>query len=290
MTSETLPQKAGFGLKPEYYRNVMEAPRDEGLWVEVHPENYMTDGGPRRAWLEMIRAQRAVSFHGVGLSLAGDEPLDAAHLARWREVIDRFQPTQISEHVAWSVRDGVYYSDLLPAPATRKALDRLVENIDHMQSALGQRILIENPALYIALKGDMAEPDFIVEACQRTGCGILLDVNNVFVSERNTGRDGDAYIDAIPADLIGEIHMAGHAPDPLLGEALLIDNHGAPIVDGVWKLYERLITRVGAKPTLIERDANIPPFEELMGEVAQANEILIRVGKAPAKTVELAHA
>lgn len=290
MTSDVLPQKAGVGLKPEHYRDVMEAPLDEGLWVEVHPENYMTAGGPRRAWLEMISKQRAVSFHGVGLSLAGDEPLDETHLARWRELVDHFNPTQISEHVAWSVRDGVHYSDLLPAPATRVALNRLVENIDRMQSALGRRILIENPSHYIALKGDMDEPEFIVEACTRTGCGILLDVNNVFVSERNIGRDAQAYLDAIPANLIGEIHMAGHSPDSILGEALLIDSHDAPIIEDVWNLFEHLVARVGPKPTLIERDANIPPFAELMGEVTHANSILKRIGKTSTPSDELTHA
>lgn len=275
MTSQQLPLRAGIGLKPEHYRDVMDSSAD-GLWVEVHPENYMTGGGPRRAWLEAIRERRPVSLHGVGLSLAGDQPLDEDHLARWKELIDRFDPAAISEHIAWSVRDQIYFADLLPAPATRQALRLLTENIDRMQTALGRTVLIENPSLYVQLKGDMGEAEFIVEACKRTGCGILLDVNNVFVSERNIGRDAKAYLDAIPAELIGEIHLAGHAPDPILGADLLIDDHGAPVDPEVWALYERLIDRVGPKPTLIERDTNIPPFAELADEAAHANRILSR--------------
>jgi len=274
MTSSALPQNAGVGLKPEHYRDVMEAPLDKGLWVEVHPENYMTDGGPRRAWLEVIRGHRALSLHGVGLSLAGAEPLDKHHLARWGELVRQFEPASISEHVAWSVQDGTYFADLLPAPATRAALTQLTDNIDQMQNALGRTILIENPSLYMNLKGEMDEADFIVEACNQSGCGMLLDVNNVFVTANNIGRNAGAYVDAIPADLIGEVHLAGHAPDPVLGDALLIDNHGAPIAQPVWDLYQRLIRRVGPKPTLIERDANIPPFEELMVEVDHANALL----------------
>jgi len=274
MTSPQLPSCAGVGLKPEHYRDVMASPKDGDLWVEVHPENYMTDGGPRRAWLEVIRARHQLSLHGVGLSLAGDEAADPAHLERWRELIDRFDPAMISEHVAWSVQDGTYFADLLPTPATNEALDRLTANIDRMQSALGRTILIENPSLYVALKGEMDEPDFIVEACNRTGCGILLDVNNVFVSANNIGRDAEAYVDAIPAQLIGEVHLAGHAPDPIMGETLLVDDHGAPVAPEVWQLYERLIARVGPKPTLIERDTNIPLFAELAAEAEHANAIL----------------
>jgi len=283
MTIDRLPSFTGVGLKPEHYRDVMNAPSDGGLWVEVHPENYMTDGGPRRAWLEVIRKDRALSLHGVGMSLAGDEPLDKAHLARWREMITQFQPAMISEHVAWSVRDGIYFADLLPTPATHEALARLTNNIDRMQTALGRTILIENPSLYVDLKGEMGEPEFLVEACKRSGCGLLLDVNNVFVSANNIDRDAHDYLDAIPGDLVGEIHLAGHAPDPIMGQALLIDDHGAPVTPEVWALYERLIGRIGPKPTLIERDTNIPDFSELSAEMQTANGILH-------KALEPAHA
>lgn len=276
MTSRLFP-KAGIGLKPEHYQDVLLVPPSCGLWVEVHPENYMTEGGPRRGFLAAIREHLPLSMHGVGLSLAGDEPLDLGHLEKWRMLIDEFEPAQISEHVAWSARDGVYFADLLPTPATHEALNRLAANIDRMQTALKRTILIENPALYINLKGDMTEPDFLTEVCRRTGCGLLLDVNNAYVCERNVGRSATGYLDAIPADLIGEIHLAGHAPDPEHGEALLIDNHGAPICDEVWGLYERLIARIGPRPTLIERDANIPPFEELAAEAAHAERVLAHV-------------
>ncbi len=263
------PMGAGLGLKPEYYRDVLDVPGND-LWVEVHPENYMTDGGPRLAWLTAIRDRRLLSLHGVGLSLAGDEAVDAAHLARWKTLVDRFEPELISEHVAWSVKDGIYYADLLPTPATKLAADYLCANIDRMQSALGRKILIENPSLYIDLKGDMSEPEFLTDICKRTGCGLLLDVNNVFVTANNIGRDAKGYIDAIPANLIGEVHLAGHRPDPILGQALLIDSHDEAINEDVWALYDYLIARVGPKPTLIERDSNLPPFKELLAETKRA--------------------
>ncbi len=286
MTTHALPSSAGVGLKPEHYRDVMNTPDGAGLWVEVHPENYMTDGGPRRAWLDAIRQIHAVSLHGVGLSLAGGEALNTDHLTRWGELIARFEPAQISEHVAWSVGEGTYFADLLPTPATREALDRLTANIDRMQNALGRKILIENPSLYVALKGDMGEPEFLTEACQRTGCGLLLDVNNVFVSANNIGISAEDYIDAIPGGLIGEVHLAGHAPDAVMGDALLIDDHGAPVAPEVWTLYERLIARVGAKPTLIERDTNIPAFAELAAEVRSANTIMERVAARPTELAD----
>ncbi len=267
---------AGVGLKPEYYRDVMAA-SDPELWVEVHPENYMTDGGPRLAWLSAIRDRRPLSLHGVGMSLASDEPIDPTHVARWRSLVDRFEPELISEHVAWSKKDGVYFADLLPTPATRQAADQLADNIDRMQDALGRTILIENPSLYVDLKGDMSEPEFLVEVCGRTGCGLLLDVNNVFVTANNIGRDARDYIEAIPGSLIGEVHLAGHRPDSVLGDALLIDSHDEAVNEEVWALYDGLIKRVGPKPTLIERDSNLPTFAELVSEVRRAQTILHQV-------------
>lgn len=264
---------AGLGLKPEYYRNVMSAP-DPDLWVEVHPENYMTDGGPRLAWLEAIRGRRPLSLHGVGMSLASDEVIDFDHLQRWKALVDRFEPDLVSEHVAWSAKDGVYFADLLPTPATNAALDHLSANISRMQDGLGRPILIENPSLYVDLKGEMSEPEFLVEVCRRTGCGLLLDVNNVFVTAHNLGRDAKSYLDAIPGALIGEIHLAGHRPDENLGEALLIDSHDEAVNEEVWALYEYLLSKVGPKPTLIERDSNLPSFDDLMREVRRAQSLL----------------
>ncbi len=272
------PPHAGIGLKPEHYRAVREC-GDAGLWLEVHPENYMTDGGPRLAWLELIRADKDVSLHGVGMSLGGDEPLDVDHLKRWADLVGRFDPVRISEHVAWSRRGGVYYADLFPLPTTREALDRLCANIDQMQTALGRRILIENPSLYVPLARELDEPEFLVEACRRTGCGLLLDVNNVYVSAHNMRRDAGAYLDAIPADLVGEIHLAGHAADAG-GRDLLIDSHGAPVADAVWALYAHALARVGPQPTLIERDADIPSFDVLMEERGRA-ETALTAAKEP---------
>lgn len=268
--SVTLPTRAGLGLKPEHYRAAHAAAAD-GLWFEVHPENYMTPGGPRLAWLERIRDMAAISLHGVGLSLGGAEPVDPGHLGRLKALTERFAPASVSEHIAWSARDGAYFADLLPSPATRTALDRLCANIDRVQTALGREILVENPAHYLPLAGDLEEPEFLVEACRRTGCGLLLDINNVYVSAHNLGRDARAYLSAIPGALAGEVHLAGHAPDKGLGGALLIDSHGAPVAEPVWALYDYALTLWGPKPTLIERDENLPAFETLRAERDRAD-------------------
>jgi len=274
-SSPPLPHRAGIGLKPEHYRAVLDSAAEE-LWLEVHPENYMVAGGPRLAWLEAIRARHPVSFHGVGASLGGPDPFDADHLRALKELVARFEPAIVSEHVAWSAARGRYFADLFPLPRTDEALCWLANRIDAFQTALGRRILIENPSVYLPLKSEMDEPDFLVELCARTGCGLLLDVNNVYVSANNTGFDANAYIDAIPSHLIGEVHLAGHEADARKGEALLIDTHGAPVSPPVWALFRRLIERVGSRATLIERDANIPPIEELMAEREQANVVLQR--------------
>lgn len=274
-SSPPLPPRAGVGLKPDHYRAVLNSAAD-GLWLEVHPENYMVDGGPRLAWLEAIRERRPLSFHGVGASLGGPDPLDVDHLRALRALIARYQPAAVSEHVAWSAARGRYFADLFPLPRTDEALCWLANRIDAFQAALGRTILVENPSIYLPLKSEMDEPDFLVELCQRTGCGLLLDVNNVHVSANNTGFSAVTYIDAIPGHLIGEVHLAGHEEDARRGASLLIDTHGAPVAEDVWTLYQRLINRVGSRPTLIERDANIPPFAELMHERERANSILQR--------------
>lgn len=262
----TIGPAAGLSLKPQHYSEALAASA-AGLWFEVHPENYMCDGGPRLAWLEAIRERHPLSLHGVGLSLAADEDPAPGHLAALKRLADRFEPFVISEHLAWSHRRGVYHPDLLPFPRSREALDRIVGNVGRTQDALGRTILIENPSLYLPLKGhDMDEVEFLAELVARSGCGLLVDVNNVHVSANNLGFSAEAYIDAVPASAIGEIHLAGHAPDERVGTSLLIDTHGAPVADAVWTLYERLIRRVGARPTLIERDDNIPPFSDLIKE------------------------
>lgn len=273
---------AGLGLKAEHYAQAVEA-RADGLWFEVHAENYMVAGGPRLAWLELIRSRHPIALHGVALSLATDADPDPGHLARLKRLVDRFEPALVSEHLAWSAWGGAYRPDLLPFPRTRAALTRIAATISRAQDALGRAILVENPALYLDLPGgDYAEADFLAELARRTGCGLLVDVNNAFVSARNLGYDPGAYLDALPAAVIGEIHLAGHAPDPELGEALLVDTHGAPVAEPVWRLYERLVRRIGPRPSLIERDAAIPPFEALMAERRRADRILRAAAGAPA--------
>lgn len=274
LASEPAPEMgAGIGLKPQHYRDVVES-RVEGLWAEIHPENYMTPGGPRHAWLEAIRRDHALSLHGVALSLGGKERPDAGHLQKLRALADRYQPALMSEHLAWCALDGVYFGDLLPTPYTRVQLDRFCEHVDETQSALGRTILIENPSIYLPLKSDMSEQAFLAEAVTRTGCGLLLDVNNVFVTSANLGQDPYAYIDAIPGEAVAEIHLAGHERDENLGDDLLIDTHGAPVCDDVWKLYDYTIRKIGPRPTLIERDGNIPPFADLMTERDRAQSML----------------
>lgn len=263
---------AGIGLKPQHYEDAL-ACGAEGLWFEVHPENYMCDGGPRLAWLDAIRAEHPLSLHGVGMSLAADEAPDPGHLAALKRLVDRFQPFAVSEHLAWSMRRGAYAPDLLPFPRTAEALARIADNVGRMQEALGRTVLIENPSLYTPLKGhELPEVEFLAELVRITGCRLLVDVNNVAVSAHNLGFDARAYLDAIPAEAVGEIHLAGHEADAL-GD-LLIDTHGAPVAETVWALYARLVERIGPRPTLIERDDKVPAFAELMAERDRAHGVL----------------
>ena len=265
---------AGLGLKPQHYDAALDC-STAGLWFEVHPENYMVSGGPRLAWLEAIRAKHALSLHGVALSLAADADPDPAHLQRLAALCRRMEPALISEHLAWSSWRGAYHPDLLPFPRTTEALARIAANISRTQDVLQRRIAVENPSHYLQLEGHAwNEIDFLRELSRRTGCGMLLDVNNVYVSSRNTGYSAEDYIDAFPAEAVMEIYLAGHTADPNLGAALLVDTHDAPVSPAVWALYERLIRRIGARPTLIERDGNLPAFEELMAERNRAAAVL----------------
>jgi hypothetical protein len=265
---------AGLGLKPQHFDDAHDC-RAAGLWFEVHPENYMVAGGPRLAWLDAIRARHPLSLHGVALSLAADTTPDAAHLDRLAALVDRVQPALVSEHLAWSSWGGVYRPDLLPVPRTLQALQRVASNIALVQDRLRRPIALENPSHYLAFKEhEFDELDFLVEIARRSGCTLLLDVNNVYVSANNLGYSPEAVIDAVPADLITEIHLAGHSADPALGTRLLIDSHDAPVAPHVWSLYERLIARIGVRPTLIERDEHIPSFADLLVERAQAQAVL----------------
>jgi uncharacterized protein (UPF0276 family) len=265
---------AGVGLKPEHFEPGHACAAD-GLWFEVHPENYMVAGGPRLAWLETIRARHTLSLHGVALSLAADAEPDADHLDRLARLVDRFEPTLVSEHLAWSAWRGSYYPDLLPFPRTERALLRIADNVARVQDRLRRPIAIENPSHYLTIEGhEFAEIDFLAELARRTGCRLLLDVNNVHVGARNLGYSAEAYLDAFPGELVQEIHLAGHSVDPNLGAALLIDSHDAPIAPEVWALYRRLVERIGPRPTLIERDENLPEFAALLAERATAEAVL----------------
>ncbi len=275
-----IPDRAGVGLKTEHASAILEHRPSLG-WFEVHPENYMVPGGPRHATLEAVRERYPLSLHGVALSLGGAERLDREHLRALRALVDRYEPGLVSEHLAWSAHDGVYFADLLPAPLSAEALDRLCANIDEAQDALGRQILIENPSNYLRLPdSDIPELEFLVAAARRTGCGLLVDVSNVYVSAANIGYDADAYIDALPVELIGEVHLAGHAVEEADGRRLLIDNHGAAVAQAVWALYARLIARSGPRPTLIEWDTDIPNWRVLHAEARKADDYLaLEVGQ-----------
>ena len=263
---------AGLGFKPQHFREAVASPA-AGLWFEVHAENYMVDGGPRLAMLEAIRRERPLSLHGVGMSLAGAADPDPEHLAALKRLVDRFKPALVSEHLAWSRLDGRCFPDLLPVPRTNEVLSRLAANIGRVQDALGRQILIENPTHYLALRDhSWSETSFLAELARRTGCGLLIDVNNVAVGAHNVGLDAIAWLEAIPGDHVGEVHLAGHSADA--EGSLLIDSHDEPVSEEVWRLYEGFVARIGQRPTLIERDGNVPPFAELMRERERAQRIL----------------
>lgn len=277
---------AGLGLKPQHYDAALACALP-GLWFEVHAENYMVAGGPRLRWLEAIRHAHPLSLHGVSLSLVGCEALDAAHLQRLARLVARFRPALVSEHLAWSAWNGRHFPDLLPFARTGEALRRIAGRIAQTQDALGCPIAIENPSHYLRIAGhEWDEIDFLSELAARTGCGLLLDVNNVYVSARNLGFDAAAYIDRFPGRPVMEIHLAGHSEDRALGAALLVDSHDAPVAPEVWALYRRLVGRIGARPTLIERDGNVPEFDELVAERQIAATALARAGETRAALAE----
>lgn len=268
---------AGLGLKPQHYGEALDCTAP-GLWWEVHPENYLAAGGPRLAWLEAIRARHPVALHGVSLSLAADAPPDETHLTRLAALARRVEPVLISEHLAWSTWRGQYLPDLLPFPRTQAALHRITDNIARTQEVLQRPIAVENPSHYLHIDGhEWSETDFLAELVRRTGCTLLLDVNNVYVSANNLGLNAQAYLEAFPLHAVVEIHLAGHQADPALGPALLIDSHDAPIAPAVWALYGQVVARTGPLPTLIERDSNLPPWAELLAEREHAHRVLAGV-------------
>lgn len=266
----------GLGLKAAHVAAVLAAPADEvgpdlGFF-EVHAENYMVAGGPFPAHLEAVRCRHALSLHGVGLSIGGPGPLDVAHLARLRALVRRYEPAWFSEHLAWSSHGGRFFNDLLPLPYDAETLARVCRHVDQVQDTLQRPLLLENPSTYIEFPGaGFDEAGFLNEVVHRTGCGLLLDVNNAYVNAVNHGSDARAFISALPGAAIGEIHLAGFAEDrDDDGARLLIDHHGAPVADAVWQLYDHAIAIHGPRPTLIERDHDIPAFAVLRAEAMQA--------------------
>ncbi|WP_054917909.1 DUF692 domain-containing protein [Pseudomonas sp. NBRC 111138] len=275
-----LPYRAGLGLKTEHFSEVLETRPDIGFF-EVHAENYMVAGGPFHHYLGLIRAQYPLSLHGVGLSIGGEAPLDREHLARLATLIERYQPQSFSEHLAWSSHGPVFLNDLLPLAYDACTLERVCEHVDQVQSTLKRPMLLENPSTYLQFqRSTLDETDFISQIVRRTGCGLLLDVNNVYVSCINHQRDPLTYIDALPLHAVGEIHLAGFAEDTdSLGDRLLIDDHGAPIDNAVWQLYAQVLARTGAVATLIERDNQVPAFSVLQAEARQAEWYLSPVAR-----------
>ncbi len=288
------PTSVGVGLKPAHYCDVLSpnsgrigagAPLSHIDFFEVHAENYMCAGGAPHAWLTQIRKHHPLSVHGVCLSLGGHDDLDRDHLERLHVVVDRYQPMLISEHMAWSAHDGVFYNDLIAPPLTEATLKRTAAHIDQTQESLARRILIENPSQYLTMPGDMSEPDFLNALAHRTGCGLLLDINNVYVSACNLGFDAEQYLDAIDADKVEEIHLAGHAVDRARGVEIRVDDHGSPVCDAVGGLYRRFIAQAGPRPTLVEWDTDTPPLAELALEAKKAAEwMCAATTKATTKT------
>jgi uncharacterized protein (UPF0276 family) len=280
---------AGTSFKHEHF-NAILADGPQGGFFEVHAENYMGAGGPPHQALERIRRDHPVSLHGVCMSIGAPQPLDRAHLGRFRALVQRYEPALVSEHLAWSTHQTVYFNDLLPLPYTQATLAKVCEHVDEVQEAIGRRILIENPSTYVAFASStMSETDFIRAIARRTGCGLLLDVNNVFVSATNHGFAPLDYLSDFPLAEVGEMHLAGHAEQTDdEGEPLLIDSHDAPVADAVWKLYEVAISRCGPIPTLIEWDSKIPAWPVLRAQAVAAQAILDRFTSA--RVVEGGHA
>ncbi|MEQ8250967.1 MAG: DUF692 domain-containing protein [Oceanibaculum nanhaiense] len=278
----TIPDRAGAGFKLDHAADIADARPDIG-WFEVHPENYMVEGGPRLTALARLRADYPLSLHGVGLSLGSVAPPDLGHLKEFRRLIDRFDPGLISDHLSWSAEGGTYFADLLPLPLTEEALDIVCRNIVIAQDVLRRPLLIENPSVYVGFEGaEMDEPEFLIQLARRTGCGLLLDVNNAYVSGRNMEYDPAAYLDAFPGDLIGEIHLAGHTIERHPEGELLIDTHSTAVPAPVWQLYEALIARIGPRPTLIEWDNDVPSWPVLAAEVQKADGIIAALAREPA--------
>jgi uncharacterized protein (UPF0276 family) len=276
-----VPRSAGVGLRFQHHREVLEAQPRVG-WLEVHTENYL-GGGPSPHTLDRVRALYPVSLHGVGLSLGSACGLDTEHLAKVRQAVVRFEPGLVSEHLSWSATDTRFVPDLLPLPMTEEALEVVCRNVDHMQAAIGRTILLENPSSYVQFAvSTIPEWEFLAEVARRTGCGLLCDVNNLYVSACNHGWDAERYLRSLPANRIGEIHLAGHSTRQLSGGAVLrVDDHASAVCDGVWELYARAAEHFGPLPTLIEWDNDVPVLSILLAEARKADEVMEACSHAP---------
>lgn len=278
-----LPALPGVGFKPDHFSAIREGARGIGF-LEVHAENYLGAGGLPHAQLAALRADFPLSIHGVGLSIGGTRGLNFAHLERVRQLCQRYEPASFSEHLAWSSHGAEYLNDLLPLPYTDETLAIVCDHVNRVQEVLGRRMLLENPATYLRFAAsEIPETEFLAEVARRTGCGLLLDVNNVFVSCTNHGTDPRAWLAALPLHLVGEIHLGGHDTEELPSGPLLIDSHGAPVADPVWALFADVIGRAGALPTLVEWDNDLPDWPVLAAEAARAGTILARGGSGLAR-------
>lgn len=276
MAQSTIPSRAGVGLKPQHYRDILGTTPDIGFF-EVHAENYMGAGGPPHRHLTVIRERYPLSLHGVGLSIGADRPLDRDHLLRLKQLNERYEPGLFSEHLAWSTHDTTFLNDLLPVPYTEETLARVSEHIGEVQDTVGRQMLLENPSTYLAFEeSTYSEIDFIAEVVRRTGCGLLLDVNNVYVSSTNQEWDPIAYIESYPLQHVQEIHLGGHAPEKdEAGRPLLIDAHDREVDEIVWGLYAHTIGLTGTLPTLVEWDANVPDWPTLKAEAERAESLML---------------
>ncbi|NEI70827.1 DUF692 family protein [Rhizobium lusitanum] len=283
MKPSELPRRAGVGFKPEHFAAIDAASQPIGFF-EVHAENYMGAGGPPHAQLGRLRRDYALSIHGVGLSVGSMQPLDTDHLARLKIVCDRYEPESFSEHLAWSSHDTTFLNDLLPLPYTEATLAQVCAHVDQVQTLLGRRMLLENPATYLLFEeSTIEETDFLAEVARRTGCGLLLDVNNVFVAATNHRMDPGAYLKRFPVQWVREIHLSGHSETiDDSGAPLLIDSHDTPVKDPVWELYEELIGRTGPIASLVEWDNDVPEWPVLRAEAEAADAILKRAARRAA--------
>lgn len=274
----SLPSRPGVGYKPQHYADIIADPGPVG-WLEVHAENYMGDGGRPIAQLRHLAERFPISVHGVGLSIGAEGDLDSDHLSRLKHLVDWLNPASFSEHLAWSTHDSHFYNDLLPLPYNDKSLARIAAHINQVQDTLGRRMLLENPSSYLAFaESTMSETDFLRDLAKHTGCGLLLDVNNVFVSATNLKTSPQAYIDDFPLDAVGEIHLGGHDEDEdETGAPLLIDSHGKAVVDPVWALLDYTLAKSGPKPLLVEWDTDVPEWPVLAAETVRADTALALV-------------